>query len=123
MSVQQIAGPKKAPTRDEMENRPYVHKPYPSVRYHPDGRTVIVQDKEADKALGNPWADLPYPAPEVPKAAADPTIEELKAQVAALMAELAAFKARAVEAEAEAEAGEPEAADGDKPAKKPRGKK
>lgn len=78
-------------------NQPYVHQPYPSVRFHPDGRTVTVRDEEEDRALGKPWANKPYPPVPVVARPPEPTVEELKAQVALLTKENADLKASLAE--------------------------
>ncbi len=78
-------GATKAPSRAEQEGRdkPYVHKKYPSTRYHPDGQSVTVVDEASDLALGKPWRDTPYPKVEpVPAPTAAQIEEELKAKVA-----------------------------------------
>lgn len=38
---------------------PYVPIPFPSVRYHADGRSVIVADEAAVEALGDGWYETP----------------------------------------------------------------
>jgi hypothetical protein len=37
----------------------YTYQPYPAWRYHPDGRSCIVQTPADDDALGEGWADSP----------------------------------------------------------------
>jgi hypothetical protein len=59
--------------------KPYRHEAYPSVRFHPDGRSHVVKTIEEDRALGEPWADIPYPpvdkpAPAPDAAPLDPTV-------------------------------------------------
>jgi hypothetical protein len=48
---------------DHHAKTPYVHQPYPSVRFHPDGTTVEVKNEEEDALLGEPWARSPFPPP------------------------------------------------------------
>ena len=49
---------------------PYVHQPYPSVRYHPELGTRIVADSaESDTAIADGWYETPadFPQPDTPK--------------------------------------------------------
>lgn len=39
--------------------KPYVHQPFPSCRYHSDGRCVIIQNPDEEQALGPGWEDSP----------------------------------------------------------------
>src|SRR5262245_4277996 len=39
------------------------YKPYPSVRYHPDGRTVTVLDEAGEPPTSEGWTDAPCAPP------------------------------------------------------------
>ncbi len=69
---------------------PYVHQPFPTVRYAPDGSTTEVQNQDELDELGPEWREFPYPkkavaaAGEVPatRAQADAHAELLEAHAA-----------------------------------------
>ncbi len=45
-----------------MTPKPYVHQPYPSDRYHPDGRVQTVRDRAHEMEICPPedgWRDTP----------------------------------------------------------------
>jgi hypothetical protein len=73
-------GATKMPSRAESEGKgkTYVHRAFPSVRYHPDGSLVIVDSAEASKALGDPWRADPYPPVPVVVPPPELTVAELK---------------------------------------------
>lgn len=66
------------------EKTAYVFHAYPSCRYHPDGRMVLVKNEGEDKACPPPWRDTPYPQPEKVAPPPEPTLDELKAENARL---------------------------------------
>lgn len=41
------------------EQKPYVYQPYPRQKYHRSGKTAIVNDAEAEAALGEGWRGSP----------------------------------------------------------------
>jgi hypothetical protein len=63
------------------EERAYVFQPYPSVRYHRDGRSMTVKSEDEDLALGKDWAATPFPPVPKPAPAAEPTKMELLAKL------------------------------------------
>jgi hypothetical protein len=85
-------GPSKAPTRDELENRPYVYRPFPACLHHPDGRSVEVKSEAEVAELGEPWRAKPFPPKPVVVAPPEPTLEELKTTIQTLSAENAELK-------------------------------
>lgn len=40
---------------------PYVHQAFPKHKYHASGKAVIVASPDEEKALGDGWADRPFP--------------------------------------------------------------
>ena len=66
-------------------HRPYVHQPWPSVRYHPDGRQLIVrsaEDAEARCPAADGWVKTQFPPKPKPAPPVEPTFAELKAALA-----------------------------------------
>lgn len=82
-----------ARTRSQIENTPYVHQSFPSVRFHADGRVVTVADQEADDLLGPDWSTKAPPPPPVVVPLPPPTVEELSAAIEMLRASNAELKA------------------------------
>lgn len=41
---------------------PYIYREYPKMRYHPDRDPVVVDDYDAEQALGPDWYDSPTAA-------------------------------------------------------------
>jgi hypothetical protein len=69
--------------RVRQEAKPYVHQPFPSCRYHPDGRVLEVKSEDEDIALTAEdarWAHTPYPAVAVVPPPAPPSIDEVQAE-------------------------------------------
>ena len=40
---------------------PYIHQPFPTVRYGPGGQTTTVNDADELAAVGPEWREFPYP--------------------------------------------------------------
>lgn len=53
---------KPQPEDEQPELRPL---PFPSWRYHTDGRSQLIQSKDEEKALGKGWSDAPEPSDPV----------------------------------------------------------
>lgn len=98
---------KSVPPVKHIISLPYEFRPFPAARYHPDGRSVLVNSQEQADALGEEWAATPFPAPsppivEAPKcpgcAERDATLRELigryEALVAAHQAEIGAHRGK-----------------------------
>lgn len=49
------------------EQKPYVYQPYPRQKFHRTGKTVVVNDADAEAALGEGWRDSPNDPFEVPE--------------------------------------------------------
>lgn len=81
---------KSVPPVKQIISLPYVFRPFPSARYHMDGRTVIVHSQEQADALGEEWSATPFPTPaplpvEAPKC---PGCAERDQRIADLVAQL-----------------------------------
>jgi hypothetical protein len=50
---------------EERVNRPIPFQEFPKMKYHPDGRQQIVEDAQAESALGGEWAPNPTEAAKV----------------------------------------------------------
>ncbi len=71
------------PSRFADEKKQYVFQPYPSHRFHPDGREVIVQNEEDEQErcpASDGWGKTPFPVRPRPQLVAEPeeTAAELK---------------------------------------------
>lgn len=85
---------KSVPPVKHIISLPYVHRPFPAARYHPDGRSILVHSQEEADGLSQQWSATP-----LPPAAAPPPIEVPKCSGCAERdATLAGFTAEAVEA-------------------------
>ncbi len=74
------------PSRLAEERKPYVFQPYPSHRFHPDGRDVKVQDEDDELErcpASEGWVKTPF-APK-PKPALAPEPEETGAKLKILL--------------------------------------
>ena len=64
---------------------PYEFQPFPSFRFHPDGRKHIVRSEEESAALGEEWRSEPFPkfsdTPEVQREIVQATREQLEQAV------------------------------------------
>lgn len=57
---------------------PYTYQEYPKMKYHPDRDPVIVENYDAEQALGSDWFDSPTAVAEA--------MEKLRESVAAAQA-------------------------------------
>lgn len=67
------------------EAKKYVHQAYPSTRFHPDGRDMTVASEEDDATrcpAAEGWRNKPYPPKPVTASKPEPTLAELKADLA-----------------------------------------
>ncbi|MGD0012909.1 MAG: hypothetical protein ABSD56_00575 [Bryobacteraceae bacterium] len=63
MSEQQSNYPraKSVPPVKHITSLPYVFRPFPAARYHPDGRSMLVHSQEQADGLGEEWSPTPFP--------------------------------------------------------------
>lgn len=63
-------------------NTPIPYQEFPKMKYHPDGRTAIVEDEKAESVLGGEWMPNPTEAAKVKAERDDADAKKLAAQIA-----------------------------------------
>lgn len=73
------------PSRFANEGKRYVFQAYPSTRYHPDGRVVVVKDADDDERLcpeAEGWGRSPFPPKKPEPVKPEPTPAYINGQLA-----------------------------------------
>ncbi len=83
------------PSRLAEEKKPYIYQAYPSHRFHPDGRELIVQsaaDEEERCPESEGWVKTPFPAKPKSVAVPEQSASELKLQLDSVTGAFARLK-------------------------------
>jgi hypothetical protein len=71
------------PSQSSQSKKPYVHQKFPSFRFHPDGRAVVVRNEPEEQDQCPPadgWATTPFPPKPRAAPPRDLTLEEMKVE-------------------------------------------